>query len=409
MKRDDSEHSSHHESPLDTARDAGKSFPQSEVLDIVDGIKPSSSKSRTLELLPAIEESAYEDKLAQELECTESLTSSSSASSPNLLVRHTALPRVSSKPTLMSISEELIMRSCEHGRAERLEDDSLSVSESSAGSRKPGSTKPRVHDSAENVVLAYGNETDSEVSLAYPYMHDAETSLDEAVPQPDGSSEIPRLFHRAGGEGVVPSLGDMAKVDDVSGAPQFLHSAGDEGRVMSSDKSYETHGNISYTGDTLHQGTLGTTSPKSAEVQSGVLKESCDNTLSTTGDLQLPVLTTNGRSSPVALTEDHVAKNPVENLTFTVHEQIEARVPSSEDKATIAVDHPTPDSIHSPPGDYKTLTQGTVGDSHEVAQVDSRLEEDDSEVCKDDELFSCAGKDQVFYYKKKKKDLLPSL
>ncbi|XP_059169797.1 uncharacterized protein LOC131951409 [Physella acuta] len=87
----------------ETPHFAGKPFLQPEALDIVDGIRPSSSKTRSLTLLPAIQESLYEDK--EDVSLYESRSSSSVLSR-----RHHVTSRVSSKPALTSISEELLTR-----------------------------------------------------------------------------------------------------------------------------------------------------------------------------------------------------------------------------------------------------------------------------------------------------------
>lgn len=203
------------------------SYLPQETLDIVDGIRPSSSRSRVLALLPAIEESAYEDKAVPEAECI--LSSLSSISAPNL-VRYTSVLRVSSKPTLASISEELVSKSGDSVPLEvgfqGLLEDRLSVSE-------PAYEAPRVQFTSlkspcdENVIeTQHRSDTDSETSPAGDFVGFPELPIEENEPH----EPLPAYFsHSAGGEGVDHESCGGNKLINIAEVPPFVHSAGDEG------------------------------------------------------------------------------------------------------------------------------------------------------------------------------------
>lgn len=82
-------------------------------LDRADGISPSTSNSRSrcLSLMPSIEEGIEEDRgNAYTPQSSASSSCSSLPSSPSLRSHHEPVPRVSSKPALTSISEELVYK-----------------------------------------------------------------------------------------------------------------------------------------------------------------------------------------------------------------------------------------------------------------------------------------------------------
>ncbi|XP_005106734.1 uncharacterized protein LOC101862971 [Aplysia californica] len=171
--------------------------------DIVDGIRPSCSKTRAVSVLPAIHESADEDDENVEEHvgiCVSPSSSSSSslASSPVCIKRHIPVCRVSSRPTLTSISEEFAATKVIEleGAEVRKDEEMRAVKESSSNTESLTRTIPP--DALSNVL-----EQSQGDSSSIPNVEVFPTRIkEEEACQEEGL--IPRqISPTAGGEGVV--------------------------------------------------------------------------------------------------------------------------------------------------------------------------------------------------------------